>query len=117
MKHQHHRSKSSSFEKTKQNKHPRRTTNSLELLHLAHKQHFSRQSPTRVRSNRKQTSTNRDEEIEDIKNHINLLKQNQRQHVGKSNLNILRTRKNILDQKASSWHPPQEAILKPASNC
>ena len=37
--------------------------------------------------------------------------------IRKSNLNILRIRKNIPSQKTSKWPPPQEAMLKPTSIC
>ena len=37
-------------------------------------------SPTRVPSTTKQTSNDRDKEIEDLRNHIKLLKQNQKEH-------------------------------------
>ena len=51
----------------------------LELLHPAHAQHHRGKSPTRVPSTTKQTSTDRDKEIEDLRNQINLLKQNQKE--------------------------------------
>ena len=51
----------------------------LELLHPAHAQHHHEKSPTRVPSTTKQTSTDRDKEIEDLRNQINLLKQNQKE--------------------------------------
>ena len=52
----------------------------LELLHPAHTQHHRGKSPTRVPSTAKQTSTDRDKEIEDLRNQIKLLKQNQKEH-------------------------------------
>ena len=54
--------------------------NKLELLHPAHTQHRPGKSATRILSNTKQTSTDRDKEIEDLRNQIKLLKQNQREH-------------------------------------
>ena len=51
----------------------------LELLHPDHAQHRRGKSPTRVPSTTKQTSIDRDEEIEDLRNHIKLLKQNQKE--------------------------------------
>ena len=57
-------------EKTKQNRHPRRITNSLEkagLLHPAHIKYRRWKSPTRTSSNTKQISTNKDKEIEDLR--------------------------------------------------
>ena len=52
----------------------------LELLHLAHTQHRRRKSPRGVSSTTKQTSTDRDKEIEDLRNQTKLLKQNQKEH-------------------------------------
>ena len=46
----------------------------LELVHPAQTQYRSRKSPTRVPSNTKKTSTDRDKEIEDLRNQIKLLK-------------------------------------------
>ena len=51
----------------------------LELLHAAHAQHRRGKSPTRVPLTAKQTSTDRDKEIEDLRNQIKLLKQNQKE--------------------------------------
>ena len=51
----------------------------LELLHPAHAQHRRGKSTTRVPSTTKQTSTDRDKEIEDLRNQIKLLKQNQKE--------------------------------------
>ena len=51
----------------------------LELLHPAHAQHRHRKSPTRVPSTANQTSTDKDREIEDLRNQIKLLKQNQKE--------------------------------------
>ena len=51
----------------------------LELLHPAHAQHRRGKSPTSVSSTTKQTSTDRDKEIEDLRNQIKLLKQNQKE--------------------------------------
>ena len=89
----------------------------LELLHQAHAQRRRGKSPARVPSTTNQTSTDRDIEIEDLRNQIKLLKQNQKNVIRKSNLNILRIRKNIPSQKTFRWPPPQEAILKPTSIC
>ena len=50
----------------------------LQLLHPAHTQHRRGKSPTRVPSTTKQTRTDRDKEIEDLRNQIKLLKQNQK---------------------------------------
>ena len=50
----------------------------------------------------KQTSTGRDKEIEDLRNQIKSLKQNET---------------NILNQKTSRWPPSEEAIHKPTSFC
>ena len=50
----------------------------LQLLHPAHTQHRRGKSPTRVPSTKKQTRTDRDKEIEDLRNQIKLLKQNQK---------------------------------------
>ena len=52
----------------------------LELLHPAHAQHRRGKLTTRVPSTTKQTSTDRDKEIEDLRNRIKLLKQNQKEH-------------------------------------
>ena len=52
----------------------------LELLHPAHTQHHQGKSPTRVPSSSEQTIANTGKEIEDLRNQIKLLKQNQRQH-------------------------------------
>ena len=64
---------------TKQHKYPRRTTNScnrLELLNAADTQYCRGKSLIQVLSNTKQTSTNREKEIEHPRNQIKLLKQN-----------------------------------------
>ena len=50
----------------------------LELLHPAHAQHRRGKPPTRVPSTTKQT-TDKDKEIEDLRNQIKLLKQNQKE--------------------------------------
>lgn len=52
----------------------------LELLHSAHTQYRRGKSQTRAPSTTKQTTTNRDKEVEDLGNQIKLLEQNQRQH-------------------------------------
>ena len=52
----------------------------LELLHPAHTQHHSWKSPTSAPSTKEQTSTDRDKEIEDLRNQIKFLKQNQKEH-------------------------------------
>ena len=66
----------------------------MELVHPAHTQYRSRKSPTKVPSTSKQISTDRDEEIEDLRDKIKLLKQNQKKNmIRKSNLSILRIRK------------------------
>ena len=75
----------SSFEKTKQNHHPRRITNSLEKAAITISSSYTipaweiTNKRTRAFFNTKQTSTNRDKEIEDLRNQIKLLNQNQRQ--------------------------------------
>ena len=46
----------------------------------SHTQHHRWKSPTRVPSTTKQTSTDRDKEIEDLRNQIKFLKQNQKEH-------------------------------------
>ena len=51
----------------------------LELLHPAHAQHRRGKSPKRVPSITNQTSTDRDKEIEDLRNQIKFLKQNQKE--------------------------------------
>ena len=51
----------------------------LELLHPSHARHCPGKSPTRVPSTTKQTLTDRDKEIEDLRNQIKLLKQNQKE--------------------------------------
>ena len=51
----------------------------MELLHPAHTQHCPEKSPTRVPSTTKQTSTDRDKKIEDLRNQSKLLKQNQKE--------------------------------------
>ena len=51
----------------------------MELLHPAHTQHRPEKSPTRVPSTTKQTSTDRDRKIEDLRNQSKLLKQNQKE--------------------------------------
>ena len=51
----------------------------MELLHPAHTQHRPEKSPTRVPSTTKQTSTDRDKKIEDLRNQSKLLKQNQKE--------------------------------------
>ena len=92
----------------------------LELLHPSHTQYLRRKLAARVPSNTKQTSSNRDKEIENIKNHMNLLKQNLMQHdmqECKSNLDILRIKKYTRSKKTSRWPLPQRAILKSTSVC
>ena len=93
----------------------------LELLHPAHAQHHRGKLPTRAPSTTKQTSTDRGKEIEDLRNQIIFLKQNQKerdtQEQLKHRIRKLRIRKNIPSQKTSRWHLPQEAILKPTSIC
>ena len=75
----------SSFEKTKQNNHPRSITNSLEKAGITTFSSYTipaweiSNKRTRVLFNTKQTSTNRDKEIEDLRNQMKLLNQNQRQ--------------------------------------
>ena len=65
----------------KQNKNPRRTTNSLEKAAFTTSSSYRREkSPTRIPSTTKQTSTDRNKEIEDLRNQIKLLKQNQKEH-------------------------------------
>ena len=49
------------------------------ILHPAHTQYHCGKSPTRVPATKKQTTTNKYKEIEDLRNQIKLLKQNQRQ--------------------------------------
>ena len=49
------------------------------LLHPTHAQHRRGKSPTRVPSTTKQTSSDRDKEIEDLRNQIKFLKQNQKE--------------------------------------
>ena len=49
------------------------------LPHPAHAQHRRGKSPTRVPSTKKQTSTDRDKEIEGLRNQIKLFKQNQKE--------------------------------------
>ena len=51
----------------------------LELLHPPHIQHHCGKSSTRVPSTTKQTSTNTDKRIENVRNQIKLLKQNQKE--------------------------------------
>ena len=51
----------------------------LELLHPTLEQYRHQKSPTRVLSTTKQTSTDRDKEIEDLRNRIKLLKQTQKE--------------------------------------
>ena len=51
-----------------------------ELLHPAHTNHLGGKSPIRVPTTTKQTSTDRDKEIEDPRKQIKLLKQNQEEH-------------------------------------
>ena len=50
----------------------------LELLYPAHAQHRRGKLPTRVLSTTKETSADSDKEIEDLRNQIKLLKQNQK---------------------------------------
>ena len=54
----------------------------LELLHSGHTQYRCGKSPIKVLSTTKQTTTNKDKEIEDqiLRNQIKLLKQNRRQN-------------------------------------
>ena len=51
----------------------------LELPHPAHTQHRHGKSPTRIPSTTKQASTDRDKEIEGLRNQIKSLKQNQKE--------------------------------------
>ena len=51
-----------------------------ELLHTAHTKHLGGKSPIRVPTTTKQTSIDRDKEIEDLRKQIKLLKQNQEEH-------------------------------------
>ena len=51
----------------------------LELLCPAHTQHRRGKSPTRVLSTTKQTENHRDKQIENLRNQIILLKQNQKE--------------------------------------
>ena len=51
----------------------------LELLHSAHTQHRRRKLPTRNPSSTKQSSTDRDKEIEDLRSQTKLLKENQKE--------------------------------------
>ena len=82
-----------------------------------HTQHRRGKSPTRVPSTTKQTSTDRDKEIEDLRNQIKLLKQNQKERDTQEQPKHTENKKNIPSQKTSRWSPPQEAILKPISIC
>ena len=66
--------------KTTIHKEPLTLLKKLELLYPAHTQYHCWKPPKSVPSNTKQTSTNRDKETENIRNWIQLLKQNQRQH-------------------------------------
>ena len=52
----------------------------LELLHSVHTKHCRGKSLTRVPSTTKQTSADRDKEIEDLRNQIKLMKQNPKKH-------------------------------------
>ena len=87
----------------------------LELLHPAHTQHHRWKSPTRVPSNTKQTSTNRDNETEDLKNQFKLLKQNQKQRDTQEQPKHTENKEQLPSQKTCRWPPPQEAILKQTS--
>ena len=82
----------------------------LELLHPAHTQHRRGKSPTRVPSTTRQTRTDRDKEIEDLRNQIKLLKQNQKkrdtqeQSKHTENKEELPKSKNIQVASASGGH-------------
>ena len=91
----------------------------LELLHPAHTQHcFRGKSPTSLPSTTKQTSTDRDKEIEDLRNQTKLLKYNQKQHNTQDQpKHIENNEEHPEPKKTSRWPPPQEAILKLTSIC
>lgn len=82
-KHQRHRYKDSSSDKTEQNRHRRRITNFLTKGAITTSSPFT--TPSQEITNKKtfiykQTSTNKDKEIESLRPQIELLKQNERQH-------------------------------------
>ena len=66
--------------KTNIQEEPRILLKRLELLCPAHTQHRRGKSPTRVPSTTKQTENHRDKQIENLRNQIILLKQNQKEH-------------------------------------
>ena len=66
--------------KTKIQEEPPTLLKKLQLLHPAHTKHRREKSPTRIPTTTKQTSTDRNKEIEDLRNQIKLLKQNQKEH-------------------------------------
>ena len=89
----------------------------LELLHPAQAPHCRGKSPARVPSTIKQISTNRDKEIEDLRNQIKLLKQNKKKHDTQEQLKHTENKEEHPNPKSSRWPPPQEALLKPTSIC
>ena len=89
----------------------------LELLHPAQTPHCRGKSPARVPSTIKQISTNRDKEIEDLRNQIKLLKQNKKKHDTQEQLKRTENKEEHPNPKSSRWPPPQEALLKPTSIC
>ena len=85
----------------------------LELLHPAHTQHHRGKSPTRVPSTAKQTSTDRDKEIEDLRNQIKLLKQNQKEHDTQEQPKHTENKEEHLEPKK---HPGGLRLRRPYSN-
>ena len=61
-------------------------------------------SPTRVPSTTKQTSTDRDKEIEDLRNQIKLKRNQKKNMIRKSNLHILSQKKQTQVASASGGH-------------
>ena len=85
----------------------------LELLHPVHTQNRRGKSPTRVPSTTKQTSTDRDKEIEDLRNQIKLLKQNQKEHDTQEQPKHTENKEEHLEPKK---HPGGLRLRRPYSN-
>ena len=89
----------------------------MELIHPVHAQHRREKSAIRVPSTTKEPSTDRDKKIEDLRNQIKLLKQNQKEHDTQEQPKHTENKEEHFQPKTSKWPPPQEAILKQSSIC
>ena len=85
--------------KTNIQEEPRTLLKKLELLHPAHTQHRHGKSPTRDPSTTKQTSTDRDNDIEGLWNQIKLLKQSQKEHYTQEQPKHTENKEDHLDPK------------------